>query len=80
MPPLEAVKFIISHAASGGKNRTLMVIDIRRAYFNAPARRPVCVDIPPEDWEEGDENRCAKLRSSLYGTRDAARHWEEELT
>ncbi len=23
---------------------------------------------------------CAKLNSSLYGTRDAARNWEEELT
>eukprot|EP00972_Heterocapsa_arctica_P070641 10435662-Heterocapsa_arctica.AAC.1 len=57
-----------------------MTIDIRRAYFNAPARRPVYMEIPPEDWEEGDENKCAKLRSSLYGTRDAARNWEEELT
>jgi hypothetical protein len=79
-PPLEAVKMIISHAASGGTNRALMVIDIRRAYFNAPTRRPVFVDIPPEDWEVGDEGKCAKLNVSLYGTRDAARNWEEELT
>ena len=80
MPPLEAVKYIISHAASGGrKKRDLMVIDVRRAYFNAPARREVFVEIPPEDWEPGDEAKCARLRSSLYGTRDAARNWEEEL-
>ena len=79
-PPLEAVKMIISHAASGGTNRALMVIAIRRAYFNAPTRRPVFVDIPPADWEVGDEGKCAKLNVSLYGTRDAARNWEEELT
>lgn len=80
MPPLEAMKYIISHVASDGeRRRELMVIDIRRAYFNAPARRPVYVEIPPEDWVEGDERRCARLRSSLYGTRDAARNWEEEL-
>eukprot|EP00972_Heterocapsa_arctica_P044010 6498175-Heterocapsa_arctica.AAC.1 len=57
-----------------------MIIDIRRAYFNAPARRPVYVEIPPEDWENGDEHKCARLNSSLYGTRDAAWNWEEELT
>ena len=68
-PPLEAVKFVISHAASGGENRALMIIDIRHAYFNAPTRRPVYVEIPPEDWEDGDEHMCAKLNSSLYGTR-----------
>ena len=37
------------------------------------------MEIPPEDWEPGDEAKCARLRSSLYGTRDAARNWEEEL-
>eukprot|EP00972_Heterocapsa_arctica_P051222 7532687-Heterocapsa_arctica.AAC.1 len=57
-----------------------MIIDIRRAYFNAPARRPVHIEIPPKDWEPGDEHRCARLNSSLYRTRAAARNWEEELT
>ena len=79
-PPLEAVKMIISHAASGDADRVLMIIDIRRAYFNAPTRRTTYVDIPPEDWEPGDDGKCARLNVSLYGTRDAARNWEEELT
>ena len=35
-PPLEAVKMIISHAASGGTDRALMVIDIRRAILQCP--------------------------------------------
>ena len=81
MPPLEAMKMVVSHAATKekGQRRQLMVVDIRRAYFNAPARRPVFVEIPPEDWEPGDEGRCAELLASLYGTRDAARNWAEEL-
>eukprot|EP00972_Heterocapsa_arctica_P109151 16072666-Heterocapsa_arctica.AAC.1 len=57
-----------------------MIIDIRGAYFNAPARRPVYVEIPPEVWEDSDERKFARLNSSLYGTRDSARTWEEELT
>ena len=81
-PPLETIRSVISYAASHGKDgskRQLMVLDIRRAYFNAPAQRPVYVEIPPEDWEVGDEQKCARLLYSIYGTRDAARNWENEL-
>ena len=82
MPPIEAVRMVISHAASAGdgtSSRCILVADVRRAYFNAPARRPIYVEIPPEDLEEGDEHRCAELLASMYGTRDAARNWQEEL-
>jgi hypothetical protein len=81
MPPLEAMRMIVSHAATrdNGEVRQLMIVDIRRAYFNAPARRPVFVEIPAEDWEAGDEDKCAELLASLYGTRDAAKNWSEEL-
>ena len=44
---------------------------MRRAYFYAPARRKVFVELPPED-QPGDEQMCGLLRYSLYGTRDAA--------
>ena len=36
-------------------------------------------ELPPEDYQLGDEHRCGLLRYSLYGTRDAAQNWEEEL-
>ncbi|RPG69227.1 MAG: hypothetical protein CBC59_005085 [Euryarchaeota archaeon TMED99] len=36
--------------------------------------------IPQEDFDEGDEDRVAKLRLSLYGTRDAAQNWVAECT
>ena len=31
--------------------------------------------IPKEDLEEGDENKIARLKLRLYGTRDAAVNW-----
>ena len=37
------------------------------------------VELPPEDYQPGDEHLCGLLRYSLYGTRDAAQNWEEEL-
>ena len=84
MPPLEAIRMVISHAASikegsSHHTRSLMTADVSRAYFNAPARRPIYVEIPAEDHEPGDEHRCGELLASMYGTRDAARNWYEEL-
>ena len=57
----------------------MALVDVRRAYFYAPARRRVFVELPPEDYQPGDEHMCGLLRYSLYGTRDAAHNWEEEL-
>jgi len=52
-----------------------MAVDIKRAYFYAPATRPIYIVIPDEDWEPGDEAKVGKLNLSLYGTRDAAANW-----
>ncbi len=52
-------------------------IDVRRAYFHAPALKDVYVELPKEDWAPG---KCGKLNKSMYGTRDAAQNWEEEYT
>jgi hypothetical protein len=43
-----------------------------------PERR-VFVKLPPEDWQDGGDQRCGLLNVSLYGTRDAAADWEVEL-
>ena len=37
--------------------------------------REVYIEIPPEDRQPGDENKIARLKMSLYGTRDAAQNW-----
>ena len=82
MPPIEALRLVVSHAATStasGKRRGILIADVRRAYFCAKARRPIYVEIPVEDWEDGDDTRCAELIQSMYGTRDAARNWSEEL-
>ena len=52
----------------------------KRAYFYAEARRPVFIEMPAEDREEGDENMIGQLQLSLYGTRDAAPNWAAEYT
>ena len=74
-PPLEALKLILSMATTGNKGEILMVNDINRAFFHARAKRDVYVQLPPEDIEPGDENKCGKLQYSMYGTRDAAQNW-----
>ena len=78
--PLEALKVVLSEIATrtrGGK--VVALVGVRGAYFYAPARRRVFVELPPEDYQPGDEHMCGLLRYSLYGTRDAAQNWEEEL-
>ena len=83
-PPLEAKKMLFSMAMSNFANgrarkfegtQKLLFIDVKRAYFYAPARRSVYVSLPDEDPMPG---YCAKLNVSMYGTRDAASNWEEK--
>ena len=79
-PPVEALKFVLSETATDEREgKVLALVDVRRAYFYAPARRKVFVELPREDYQLGDEHMCGLLRYSLYGTRDAAQNWEEEL-
>ena len=56
---------------------SLMYADVSRAYFYAKAVRPVYVKLPAEDLEPGDENKCGRLRMSMYGTRDAESDWQD---
>ena len=79
-PSLEALKVVLSEIATGERRgKVVALVDVRRAYFYAPARRRLFVELPPEDYQAGDEQMCGLLQYSLYGTRDAAQNWEEEL-
>ena len=72
---LEALKVVLSEIATGKRGgKVVALVDVRRAYFCAPARRRVFVELPLEDDQPGDEHMCG-----LYGTGDAAQHWEEEI-
>ena len=85
-PPLEAKKLLMSMAMTEGvgfkrgqekRGMKLDFIDVRRAYFYAPSKRTVYVQLPAEDQEEG---MCGKLVKSMYGTRGTAQNWEMEYT
>ena len=76
---LEALKVVLSEIATGEREgKVVALVDVPRAYFHAPARGKVFVELAPEDFQLGDEYMCGLLQYSLYGTRDAAQNWEEE--
>jgi hypothetical protein len=78
-PPLEALKLIISRAATlgiDGKKHEVMINDVSRAYFYAKCTRDLYVELPVEDLE-AHPDFIGKLRLCLYGTRDAALNWQE---
>ena len=55
-PPLEALKILISTAASDTTRAThIMLSDVKRAYFHAPAERELHAEVPREDpnWRPG---------------------------
>lgn len=80
-PPLECKKMLFSFAVTNGigfvGNRKdgmkIDFIDVSRAYFHAPVRREVYIELPIGDEQEG---MCGRLNMSMYGTRDAAQNWE----
>ena len=54
-----------------------MVNDVARAFFEAPARRTICVELPEEETHVGDD--VGLLLQGLYGTRDASANFQEEV-
>ena len=64
----------------GPKPHRILSVDVKRAYFYAPAKRPIYTELPVEDRLPGDEDNVAQLNLSLYGTRDAAQNWTQEYT
>ena len=52
-----------------------MVNDVARAFFEAPARTTICVELPEEETHEGDD--VGLLLQSLHGTRDASANFQE---
>jgi len=81
-PPLEAVRLLISELATKDNQETdmvLMINDVARAFFEAYTERDLCIELPPEDREEGDGDVVGKLWKSLYGTRDAAANFQKRV-
>ena len=86
-PPLEALRWIISETATvdngaDTEEKVLLISDVSRAFFEAPATRKVAVTLPDEaleEWEKGS-GKVGMLKMSLYGTRDAAVNFQREVT
>ena len=82
-PPLEALRLLVSDAAttSGPKDKVVMLNDVARAFFEAPMKRLVCVELPREACVEDapGEDNVGLLQLTLYGTRDAAANFQEEV-
>ena len=84
-PPLEALRFLVHRAATiSNKNlgeNVVMICDVARAFFEAKAQRNLCVELPNEALAEGEtaQDWVGHLQRSLYGTRDAAMNWQEEV-
>ena len=82
-PPLESLRFVVSLCASTqgeARPHRLLTVDVKRAYFYAPVKRPIYIVLPAEDRLPGDEEMVGRLNLSLYGTRDAAQNWSREYT
>ena len=79
-PPLESFKILMSKCASAKGRKRIAVIDIKRAYFYAPAVRPIFIEIPDEDRDANDVGLVGQLMLSLYGTRDASQNWTSTYT
>ena len=82
-PPLEAVRYLVHDAATWtGEEKVVMINDIARAFFEAAAKRQVCIELPDEDKTASDKGKdlVGLLQMSLYGTRDAAKNWQDEVT
>ena len=76
-PPLETLRLLLSMVASQCGDRgpqRLMVMDVSRAFFHAPATRKLYVELPDEEGLDKSKY-CARLNYSLYGTRDAPMNW-----
>ena len=92
-PPLEALRFLLSWDATDGSihpggarqgrmQKSLLIADVSRAFFEAPAKRDLCVELPGEALSAGEtpQEVVGKLKASLYGTRDASMNWQEEVS
>ena len=65
----------------GATPRVIMINDVARAFFEAQAKRKVCIELPTEDMNPQDigKDLVGILNMSVSGTRDAAKNWQEEV-
>lgn len=85
-PPLEAMRVILSDAATvdddtniNNNRLEVMINDMSRAYFHAPATRTLFMKLLVEG-DDATDRYVGRLNVCSYGTRDAAKGWQQTLT
>lgn len=83
-PPLESLRYMVSYAATwrfgeGSARRGITITDVRRACFYAKPTRDLYIELPAEDPDAG-KGMLGKLELCVYGTRDAAKGWQESFS
>ena len=81
MPPLEAVKVLVSimmsvSLSNKGKSLKLRHYDISRAHFQGTGQRLIYIKLPAEDRQKCGEDKVGRLIKSMYGTQDASHIWQ----
>ena len=81
MPPLEAVKVLVSMMMSvsllnKGKPLQLRHHDISRAHFQGTAQRLIYIRLPAEDRPKYGEDKVGRWIKSMYGTQNASHIWQ----
>ena len=76
MPPLEAVKVLVSimmsvSLSNKGKPLKSRHHDISRAHFQGTAQRLIHIKLPAEDRQKYGEDKVGRLIKSVYGTQDS---------
>ena len=61
--------------------KSILIADVSRAFFEAPAKRDHCVELPEEVMQRDEipQNTVGELLASLYGARDASANWQPEV-
>ena len=83
MPPLEALRIIVSRTTSRGMNpcknpHRILFMGISKAYLHSDVDdQDLYVELPKEMDVHG---MCGHLKKALYGTRGAIKCWEKEYT
>ena len=81
MPPLEAVKMLVSimmsvSLSNTGKPLKLRHYDISRAHFQGTAQRLIYFRLLAEDRQKDGEDKVGRMVKSTYGTQDASHIWQ----
>ena len=63
------------------EEKVVLISDVSRAFFEAPMKRKLAVELPAEALGPEDEGKdlVGILEMSLYGTRDAAVNFQREV-